>query len=1241
MSNLCIIIFFSILNKRGEVQERVIMKKILIFVFVLIQCLHANQIYDNERDFTKRFSINKRSDLSFTGASIMCVDNGNNKCNWNYKGYLYNATGLMLKDDKSFSLNSSTAILNLPGDSKIVWAGLYWQGHIWMAKRKFHHPTESEYQNMIKDYNKVVFKTPDGVKHALTADQCDSFAFIDNDYFTWNNGARMFYSCFKDVTDLVKGFKSITQKYTVGEIKATSGKDVGIGDPLMNWGGIIYGPWGGWNLVIVYQNKNKSFKNVSVFDGFKKLIPQLGFNNQECINIDITGFYTPKNGRVNSRMLFFSSGGEGKMHYDSLQMTDKGNNYHDVYNNLNPSDDQFNDSITFLDQELNSTKKYNPGIDIDLFDVSNIIQNEQSETNIKLCAKGTVHQGDQTFPSTIAFSTELYIPNVCYDSLKVYRANGEELSNGGQVQIGDVLRVRFDVKNMNYETAKKVYVKHIFDDNLTLYEPNSTKVKNINDSDLIPIKDNTQIGDLGVYYNEENKTWSVGIIGDSQKEFKPTLVYNNYIATLEFNATVENEGNITFDFLTSYQYSVGDTQYSYNDILPLCEGNKTSLVSVLPISSEFNIVNSDFTGNTDPLDPKHTKNLLYTQIVNKPFNVKLVHMDSDKIHLKEYYGLVRISVINDENATSDTERDGRNDEFQQPVFVKIKSKRKLMQGLVIPKAIKNARFRITYLKKTNGSVYNWTSTSQCNSQVTGSGNVKMNCIWEVLDSLYGGANCSSGNCPCAQQCDYYNRSHPNQSAKNNPSCLVCLFNNYGGTIYSRDNFAVRPAGFKITPITNDSKLIAGKNYTFRFEAVGENNHSVAGYNETIHLNPTTPTTVMLDYNDTRANQGCQRGSLQATGNMNFVNGIANVNINYSEVGDVNLTLKEIPGSEFASIDANDSVNPNGLYIPDYSKVVTFIPAHFKIASVSYLNGGNGFTYISNDLNMSSKLNFQLIAENEINNTTQNYSANCYAKNVDVNVSHMPINVSNKLIYKEQNSNILTVASNGNNISVTIPYTRFSSGTANGTILINLQKDYKNPVNPLNITLNDINATDSDNVRGGTNVNQSARFIYGRINIPNVAGYSSVIHNSVKFEYYNNNEWYVNTAHSSFAEGNISLPPKTIIPGVNMVLNPIQNGVEDVKYTAQKSPPFKTKGDYAISSWLWYHPKALAYQDPSNANHNCLTHPCNKIAFLVIANEWAGVGDNGSKYAPDNNNTAKLKSKADINGSKSQVKKLNW
>ena len=72
-------------------------------------------------------------DFIATGNSVLCQNNGRGGCDHNYNEYLFNSDLMYKKENPSIPLNSAKATLSLPAGisgADIVWAGLYWQGHI-------------------------------------------------------------------------------------------------------------------------------------------------------------------------------------------------------------------------------------------------------------------------------------------------------------------------------------------------------------------------------------------------------------------------------------------------------------------------------------------------------------------------------------------------------------------------------------------------------------------------------------------------------------------------------------------------------------------------------------------------------------------------------------------------------------------------------------------------------------------------------------------------------------------------------------------------------------------------------------------------------------------------------------------------------------------------------------------------------------------------------------------------------
>ncbi len=453
--------------------------------------------------------------------------------------------------------------------------------------------------------------------------------------------------------------------------------------------------------------------------------------------------------------------------------------------------------------------------------------------------------------------------------------------------------------------------------------------------------------------------------------------------------------------------------------------------------------------------------------------------------------------------------------------------------------------------------------------------------------------------------------------------------------FSSDNFAIRPDKFVITNIP--SKIKSGEDFNITIKAVAFNsNIPVNNYNETLKIdNKVSPT---LTYAETKKN--CVTGKLiSIPKEINFKNGIATLKLNYNEVGDINLTIKEINGSEFAKID-NDDTNWNKRKIKEDTQIINIKPYNFEINATLKNYKNYPFTYISNDLNMSSVLNLSIKAVNKENKVTKNYSDKCYAKNIDINMSHsIPKNnldiiyaYNNK--YKRKNYQIIKL----NNISKNI----FKNGIANLKILINFERYPNKFEKKFNFKINDVNISDgtlfANKIASGV-----AQFRYGMLKTNDITIFSiKKIDTTIQYEYFDD-KWKINEEHNTSDLGNIlyEVKPTDIkfkiktINGVN-----IKNGVEQIEISTTHALPYSAKIHLAIPSWLWYHPLAKTYSNPSATNLDCLTHPCIKVTFLKSGSGWAGVGKENSKYN-ENNKTIKVNLSKEINVTKKEVKKLNW
>ena len=228
-----------------------------------------------------RFQTNARGDIIIIGNTLMTCDPGgvngvdctnsqstappnrfNNRTNRNFTMTYVNTDPA---SGATFA-NSSTATLNLPAGSTVVFAGLYWGAHV-----PFPPPIPPETQ-------RVQFKTPATGYTTITAQQLDSF----NIGVPGGVPNRIPYQGFADVTALVQAAGNGT--YSVADVAAENNLD---------------NRYAGWSLVVVYENPALVVRNLTVYDGFAFV--RCPSNNpatcaalgQNEVTFNLGGFQTP------------------------------------------------------------------------------------------------------------------------------------------------------------------------------------------------------------------------------------------------------------------------------------------------------------------------------------------------------------------------------------------------------------------------------------------------------------------------------------------------------------------------------------------------------------------------------------------------------------------------------------------------------------------------------------------------------------------------------------------------------------------------------------------------------------------------------------------------------------------------------------------------------------------------------------------------------------------------------------
>jgi len=462
---------------------------------------------------------------------------------------------------------------------------------------------------------------------------------------------------------------------------------------------------------------------------------------------------------------------------------------------------------------------------------------------------------------------------------------------------------------------------------------------------------------------------------------------------------------------------------------------------------------------------------------------------------------------------------------------------------------------------------------------------------------------------------------------------------YNISVFSSDDFAIRPANFKFVSIPQ--KVKAGEEFNITIEAVDVNGNPVKDYNETLNNSPE------LTYQLTKSD--CNLGKLEIVDGGNFKDGVAQVKLKYNEVGELNLTLQEIEGSEFALVDKDDTPLSERMISEDIN-LTESIPYKFDISADLQNYKNRNFTYISSDLdNMASKLNINITAKNKDGITTKNYNNKCYAKDIQANLTDYVTGDIDTFFKYKVNNNSENKIKFSKNLTLTIPKSSFTTdknGSADINISFNFEKNYSKPVKEFDLVIDSIEVKDENNISSVVNINKNSTFRYGRIEAQNVCSTGTDLNTSVIYEYWTDSGWKINKDHTIEFNGvdkDNSYKPSDIELSVN---NTINNGLQTISIETNHSLPYFAKIHLAIPSYLWYHPLAKQYEVPSSTNLDCLTHPCLSVGFNQSSKGWGGIGKdrnpNGSLYKYSaSKRAADISSSDKVKANKLEIRKLNW
>lgn len=397
----------------------------------------------------------------------------------------------------NYTQNSSTAILNIPAGSTILYAELVWGGNYL-----------SRDQNITSVLgNPVSFTTP-----VSTYSITPSAVTASNQTFVSGSVTFGFYTRSADVTSLVQAAGS--GSYTTGSVP-------GLVDPLDASNGAINSS--GWTLIVAYQNGSLPARNLTIYVAGNRVSVETG-----SADVSVSGFLTPAGGPVSGRLFISSTEGDADLtgdqalfgpNFSSLNALSGPNNAVNNFfgSQVNNAAGNLDTTGTFGTRNQSASTSTNisagrQGWDITSIDISPYLTNSQVSAAIRLTTNG-----DAYMLNTVGLQININSPNI----------QATKNVNKSVAAIGDVLTYTVTIPNTGLLPANNVTFTDILP-NGTSFIPGSVTIDNVPQTNANPA--------AGI---------SLGTINNNSSR---TVTFQATVVSLPNQNPISNTANITFQY---------------------------------------------------------------------------------------------------------------------------------------------------------------------------------------------------------------------------------------------------------------------------------------------------------------------------------------------------------------------------------------------------------------------------------------------------------------------------------------------------------------------------------------------------------------------------------------------------------------------------------------------------------------------------------------------------------------------
>ncbi|MEU4271992.1 DUF3344 domain-containing protein [Streptomyces sp. NPDC026092] len=265
------------------------------------------------------------------------------------------AIGYVDVDSDPNTYNSSRAELRVPEGSRVSYARLYWGGNLKVGEQKPH-----------KDNGRVLIAEPGGQYKAVLADSTIGHRTAD--------GADAFQAS-ADVTELVRSAEA--GMWTVAQVNVAMGRSA-------------VGGWGGWTLVVAYENAAEPLRRLALWDGFETIGPKTG-----ALRVGLAESAVPKG--ASGQLGVVAYDGDRGTSGDYLAVETSRSKSVLLADSANSADDVMNSSITDFGTgriERLPAHQNTLGYDSDVFDLGGALRHGADRFHVRFGArKDTVWLG--------------------------------------------------------------------------------------------------------------------------------------------------------------------------------------------------------------------------------------------------------------------------------------------------------------------------------------------------------------------------------------------------------------------------------------------------------------------------------------------------------------------------------------------------------------------------------------------------------------------------------------------------------------------------------------------------------------------------------------------------------------------------------------------------------------------------------------------------------------------------------